>query len=108
MPGQVLNPRESRKRLLLVVCELDRTLLLDDLEGLRASLGHLGHRARAFRNIATAAALLVTGLSACGRGGAGARSRGPSWRGALVRGAGLLSSLWLASRGGRRSPSADR
>jgi hypothetical protein len=93
-----MSPLESRKQLLLAESELNRAQLAGDMAMLRAGMRTLTNRARSFEVIASSAAVLVTGLAAFRRvrpANAGAKS---SWWQIILKGAGLMSTVWLAFR----------
>ena len=104
-PDPQLNPLESRKRLLLAESELNRAQLVGDVAAIAAGLHALGARARSLEAVASAAAVLFTALAAGRRGEPATPAPERSWLTTLIRGAGLLSSLWLAFRTDR-SPAA--
>ena len=100
MPGKNprLNPLASRKQLLLAESELNRALLAGNLTALTADVRALGARAKSLGSITSTAAMLVAVLAAFRK----ARSAGPAaktsrWQ-AVIKGAGLVSTLWLALR----------
>lgn len=99
-----MNALQSRKQLLISESEFNRAHLVKDLTALTADVHRLAERARAFGAIASSAAVLVTGLVALQRvrtGSAGAKS---GWRQTIAKGAGLVSTLWLAFRARSRHP----
>lgn len=96
------NPRlsvlESRKRLLLAESELNRAQLAANMHELATGMQAFAARAKSLGSIVSSAAVLVTGLVA-------SRSRKPangpakkSWVPVILKGAGLISTLWLAFR----------
>jgi len=93
-----MNPLELRKQLLLAESELNRAQLLEDMAALRACVRTFTDRAKSFDSIASSAAVLVTGLAAYQRGKRVATGTKPSWLQTIVKGAGLVSTLWLALR----------
>jgi hypothetical protein len=97
-----LNPLESRKQLLIAESELNRAQMAGDMAALTAGVRALTDRAKSFGSIASSAAVLVAGLAAfrCGKP-AGADAK-PSWLRTLLKGAGLISTFWLAFRSQRR------
>jgi hypothetical protein len=98
-----LNPLQSRKQLLLAESDLNRALMLGDLAALKAELGLLTGRARAFGSIASSGAALVAGLAAVQRAKPARAGAKLSWLRCILKSAGLLSTLWLAYRSlGRR------
>ena len=91
-----MSSLESRKRLLIAESELNRAQLAGDLTALADGLRALTERAKSFGSILSAAAALVAGLVALRRGkSADTRT---SWLQAILKGAGLISTLWLAFR----------
>ncbi len=99
-----MNALESRKRLLIAESELNRAQLVEDLVSLSEDVSTIGERARSFRSIASAVAVLVAALAAfCGRRPARATEKA-SWTQTILRGAGLVSTLWLAFRSLRHAP----
>lgn len=99
-----MNALQSRKQLLIAESELNRAQLVEDLAALTTDVRRLTDRARSFGAIASSAAVLVTGLVALQRvrnGSAGAKS---GWRQTITKGAGLVSTLWLAFRARPRHP----
>jgi hypothetical protein len=93
-----MNPLESRKQLLIAESELNRAQLVGDLAALAAGVRTLTDRAKSFGTIASSAAVLVAGLAAFRRGKAAHAEGRPSWLQTILKGAGLISSLWLAFR----------
>jgi hypothetical protein len=93
-----LNPMESRKQLLIAESELNRAQLVEDLNVLKAEIHTLTDRAESFGVIASSAATLVAGLAAFRRNKPGEADAEPSWPQTILKGAGLVSNLWLAFR----------
>jgi hypothetical protein len=93
-----LNPLQSRKQLLLAESELNRVQMMEDMAALRAEVRMLTDRARSFDSIASSAAVLVSGLAAFKRGSTTGSDAKPSWMKTMLKGAGLVSNLWLAFR----------
>jgi uncharacterized membrane-anchored protein len=93
-----LNPLESRKQLLLAESELNRAQLVVDMATLSAEVCVLAERAKSFGSIASSAAMLVAGLAAFRRGKPADPGAKPSWFKRILKGAGVVSSLWLAFR----------
>jgi len=93
-----LNPLESRKQLLIAESELNRAQMVGDMAALTVGVRTLTDRARYFGSIASSAAVLVAGLAAFRRGkpaGAGAK---PSLLQTILKGAGLISTVWQVFR----------
>lgn len=98
-----MNSLESRKELLIAESELNRAQLVEELAALKTDVRLLADRARSFGTIASSVAVLVTGLVAIQRRRAGNAGKKSGWGQAIIKGAGLVSTLWLAfrSRGAR-------
>ena len=97
-----INPLESRKQLLIAESELNRAQLAGDMTALTAGVRTLTDRAKSFNSIASSVAVLVAGLAAFRRGKSGDAGAKPSWLQTILKGAGLISTLWLAFRSQRR------
>jgi len=93
-----LNPLQSRKHLLLAESELNRAQLVGDMAALTADVRALAGRAKSVGLIASSAMALVAGLAAWRRAKRADAAAKPSWLPAILKGAGLISSLWLAFR----------
>jgi hypothetical protein len=102
-----LNPLESRKQLLVAKSELNRAQMMADMAGLSADIRALGDRARFFDSIASSAAVLMSGLAAFRRGQPADADAKPSWLRTALKGAGLVSNLWLALRPKGRNRKVD-
>lgn len=98
-----MNSLESRKQLLIAESELNRAQLDEDLAALTTDVRRLTDRAKSFGVIASSAAVLVTGLVAFQRGRAGIASAPSGWGQMVIKGAGLVSTLWLAFRAKQRN-----
>ena len=97
-----LNLLESRKQLLIAESELNRAQLAGDMAALTAGVRTLTDRAKSFDSIASSAAVLVAGLAAFRRGKPMGADAKPSWLRTILKGAGLISTFWLAFRSQRR------
>ena len=93
-----MNPLASRKQLLIAESELNRAQLVGDLAVLTAGVRTLTARAKSFGSIASTAAVLVAGLSVFQRGKHVDADVKPSRLQSILKGAGLVSTLWLAFR----------
>jgi len=93
-----INPLESRKQLLIAESELNRAQLGGDMAALTAGIRTLTDRAISFGSIASSAAMLVAGLAAFRRGKSASAGVKPPWWRTMLKGAGLVSTLWLALR----------
>jgi hypothetical protein len=93
-----VTPLELRKQLLIAESELNRAQLVGDMDALTAGVRTLIGRVKSFGSIASAAALLVAGLAAFRRGKCVDAGVKPSWWQMIRKGAGMVSTLWLAFR----------
>ena len=91
-------PLELRKQLLIAESELNRAHLAQEWGAMAVGVRTLTDRAKSFGSIASAAALLVAGLAAFRRGKCVDADVKPSWLQIILKGAGLVSTLWLAFR----------
>ena len=94
-----MNSLESRTQLLVAESELNRAQLVQEWVMMTAGVRMFTDRVKTYGSLASAVALLVAGLAAFRRGkkcvDADAKS---SWLQTLLKGAGLVSTLWLAFR----------
>ncbi len=93
-----MNPLESRKQLLIAESELNRAQLGEDLAALAAGVRALTDRAKSFGSIVSSTALLVAALAAFRRGKLVDADAKPSWLRTILKGAGMVSTFWLAFR----------
>ena len=99
-----MTPLELRKQLLIAESELNRAQLAESMSAPRSGVRSLTARAKSFEAIASSAAVLVAVLAATKRGKpANARAK-RSWLQIILKGAGLVSTLWLVFR----MPGRDR
>lgn len=98
-----MNSLESRKQLLIAESELNRAQLLEETAALAACMRTITDRARSFGSVASVAAVLVTGLVAFRRTRSLLAAAKPSRLQTILKGAGMVSTLWLAFRAQRRS-----
>ena len=97
-----VNPLQSRKYLLVAESELNRAQLVGEMAALTADVRALAVRAQSFGSIASSAAGLLAGLAAFRRDKSATAAAKPSWVRNVLKGAGLVSTLWLALRAQRR------
>ena len=93
-----LNPLESRKRLLVAESELNRAQLAREWDAMTVGVRTLTGRVKSFGSIVSAVALLVAGLAAFRRGKRVDADVNRSWLQTILKGAGMVSTLWLAFR----------
>jgi hypothetical protein len=100
MPGKNLrlSPLESRKQLLIAESEINRVQMLGDVVAVSAGVRTFADRAGTLGTITMSTATLVAGLSALRRGQPAAAGVKPSWLQSLLKGAGVVSTLWSAFR----------
>ena len=100
-----MNSLASRKKLLVAESELNRAQLVQELEAIKDKVHSLTNQARTISSLASAAAILIAGLSSFRRKKESAPvAEKPSWLQTIVKGAGLVSTIWTAFRSQRRDP----
>jgi hypothetical protein len=93
-----LNPLQSRKQLLIAESELNRAQLVQEWEAMAGGVRAVADRAKIFAAVASSAAVLVASLAAFRRGKPAPVEAKPSWLQTILKGASLVSTLWLAFR----------
>ena len=93
-----MKPLESRKQLLIVESELNRAQLVQEWQVVRAEVQALADQARTVRSMASAVTTLVTGLASCRRKSSPPAAGKTSWLQTILKGAGLVSTLWQSFR----------
>ena len=88
----------SRKQLLIAESELNRELLTEELAVLTAGVCTLTDRAKSIGTMASSAAVLVAGLAAFRHSKSAPAGAPPTWLRKILRGAGMVSTIWLAFR----------
>jgi len=96
-----MNSLAVHKQLLIDECELNRAHLVGELTQLTTGLRALGDQAKSLSSIASAAAMLLVVATAVHRRMSGVAPMKPSRWQYLLKGAGLVSTLWLALRSRR-------
>ena len=97
-----MNPLETRKQLLIAESEINRVRLQEECRAMTDGLRSLTDRAKSFGSIASSAAVLVAGLAAFKRSKPTDADAKPSWMKSILKGAGVVSTFWLAFRTQRR------
>ena len=93
------DPLESRKKLLIAESELNRAQLVQELETIKDKVHSLANQARTISSLASAAATLIAGLASFRRKKESAPAgTKPSWLQTIVKGAGLVSTVWQTFR----------
>jgi hypothetical protein len=93
-----MNPLESRKQLLVAESDLNRVQMQEEWQAMTVGIHGFAARAKSFGAMASSAAVLVTGLAAFRRVKSVDAEAKPSWLQTVLKGAGLISTLWLAFR----------
>ena len=93
-----MKPLESRKQLLIVESELNRAQLVQEWQVVKGEVHALTEQARTVRSVASAVATLVAGLASCRRKTTAPEAKKPSWLQTILKGAGLVGSLWTEFR----------
>jgi hypothetical protein len=91
-----MNPLESRKQLLIAESELNRDQLVQDWQTMADGVRSVADRARTISFLATAAVSLIAGLASFRRSKCVDADVKPSWLQTILKGAGMVSTLWLA------------
>ena len=99
-----MNPLESRKQLLIAESELNRAQLVQEWQTMAGEVRSLAHQARTISSLASAAASLVAGLLSFRRKRHEPAAEKPSWWQTILKGAGLVSTLWQSFRPPGRDP----
>jgi len=102
-----LNPLASRKQLLLAESELNRAQLVQDWQAVADGVRAVADRARTLGSIAATAASLVAVFASFRRQKSAPTAEKPSWLQTLLKGAGLLSTVWQAFRSPGRDPDGN-
>jgi negative regulator of sigma E activity len=93
------GPLESRKKLLIAESELNRAQLVQELETIKDKFHSLANQARTVSSLASAAATLIAGIASLRRKKESApAAEKPSWLQTIVKGAGLISTVWQKFR----------
>jgi hypothetical protein len=93
-----MNPLILQKQLLIAESELNREQLVQEWRTLADEARSLASRAVTLNSLASTIALLVAGLSSFRCQTSAPAAEKPSWLQTLLKGAGLISTLWRAFR----------
>ena len=93
-----VSPLESRKQLLVAESELNRAGLADEWQAMAHGVRDFAHRAKNIAAWASAAALVVAGITALRRDSTRSGTVKSSWFQKILKGARVASTLWLAFR----------
>jgi hypothetical protein len=101
--GLRLSALGVRKRLLIAESDLNRARLVEDMAAFAGGVRSVTDRARTIGSLASAAAVLVASVAALRSSRAVVAGARPSRFQAILKRAGILSTVWLAFRSqGRR------
>ena len=95
----------EHKQLLIDESELNRAQLAGDLTLMASGIRALGEQAKSWRSIASAAAMLLVVVTTVYRRRSLVALLKPSRWQLLLKGAGMVSTIWLALRSRRAVPS---
>lgn len=101
-----VNPLNTRKRLLIAESELNRAQLTQEWGTLTAGIRTFTDRAKSVGSIAASAAALAAGLTGLRGSKPVAAEAKPSWMQTILKGVGLISTVWLAFRSHGHDPEA--
>jgi len=93
-----VSPLELRKQLLIAESELNRAQLFEEWQTMAHGVRDLAHRAKTIGAWASAAALLVAGVTAWRRGSPAPGTAKSSWFQKILNGARLGARIWFAFR----------
>lgn len=97
-----MNPLEIRRRLLVAESEINRSQIIDDCDELAAGVRIFAERAKSFGSLMASAQVLITATAAFQRGRSSDGSGPASWLQTMIKGAGLVSTIWFALRSHRK------
>jgi hypothetical protein len=93
-----MNPLASRKKLLIAESELNRAQLVQEWQAITDGVHTLTKRAKTLSFIVSAAAALVAGLASYRHKKSTPAAEKPSWLQTVLKGAGLVSTIWQTFR----------
>jgi hypothetical protein len=93
-----LKALESRKQLLIAESELNRAQMTHEWRMMAVEFHALARKAKTFSVMASAAGLLVAALSLFRNKKSAATTEKPSWWQTLLKGVGVVGSLWSVFR----------
>ena len=93
-----MNPLVSRKQLLIAESELNRAQLVHDWQTMADQVHSLANQARTITFLASTAASLIAGFASFRQKKSASAAEKPSWVQTIVKGAGLVSTIWSAFR----------
>jgi hypothetical protein len=93
-----MNPLETRKQLLIAESELNRAQLVQEWQMVADDAHALARKASIIASWVSIAASLVAGLAFLRRKKSAPAAEKPSWLQTILKGAGLVSTIWSAFR----------
>jgi hypothetical protein len=99
-----MNPLASRKKLLIAESELNRARMVQDWQVMTDDVHALTKRARTIGSLASAAVALVAGLASYRHKKSMPAAEKPSWLQTVLKGAGLVSTIWQTFHSPVREP----
>jgi hypothetical protein len=102
-----LSPLESRKQLLIAESELNRARMVQELSALKSDANAFVDRVKSFGFIGSSIAGLVSSLTAIRREEPTNGDGKSHWLRRIVKGAGLVTSVWRAFRPKRGEQEAE-
>ena len=93
-----MNPLASRKKLLVAESELNRAQLVQDWQTLANDVHALTKQARTIGSFVSAAVSLVAGVASFRHKKSAPVAEKPSWLQTVLKGAGLISTIWSQFR----------
>jgi hypothetical protein len=97
-----LNPLESRKQLLIAESELNRAQLVQEWQAMADGVRSVADRASIISSLVAAVTSLIAGLVSFRRHKSAPAEQKSSWLQTILKGAGLISTVWQAFRSQRR------
>ena len=93
-----MNPLQLRKELLVAESDLNRAQLIEEWQAMTVGILAITGRAKSIGSLVSSVAVLAAGLAAFQRGKTKEGGAKPSLLQTILKGAGLISTLWLAFR----------
>lgn len=93
-----MNPHTTRKQLLIAESELNRTQLFADVTTMKLGVRTIAARVKSYGSLALILGTVVTALVSAKRSLAPRAGAKSSWLPAMLKGGGLISTLWSAFR----------
>jgi hypothetical protein len=98
-----MKPLALQKQLLITESELNRAQLTQEWQAMTEEVHSIVHQAGTISSLVSAAATLVAGLPSFRHQKSAPTAEKPSWLQTLLKGAGILSTVWQSFRPQDRS-----